>query len=84
MKSGVIYKINRVSGMVAVNSSDGFSIFEIISSCEFECGDVVQWSKPTALGRHEIDNITKQTKSIVFFQNHWCPIDQVDSQLFIK
>jgi hypothetical protein len=81
---GVVYKINARVGMVAVETEEDFSVFEIISSDEVEVGDEISWKEHRPLGRSEIINHTSGERFEVYFQNHWVTKSSLNQQLLIR
>jgi len=69
---GTVYAINSQSGLVAVDTASGFSIFEQTSS-DFEIGDFVSWTSDHPIGACEVRNISRSRMCTVYFQNHQVP-----------
>ncbi len=78
---GPVIKINRQRGMVAVDTDEGYSIFEMLDDDTFEVGDEVSWSEHNPLGGADIINHTQGERYEVYFQNHWVSSEQLDQQL---
>ena len=81
---GQVKEINRGRGMVAVLTSDGYSIFELIGGEQIEIDDIVSWRSSTSLGSELLTNHTQNEKYEVYFQNHHVPAVQVRGQLRIR
>lgn len=81
MATGTIVKINPYRGMVAVQTSEGASIFELLSSVDINEGDQVSWEPDTSLGDTKLINLTRRCESSVYFQNHHVPAHLVADQL---
>lgn len=80
---GIVYSINPVRGMVAIQTEGhGFTIIEVTGE-DFELGDEVSWDRDTGLGSETYRNVTKGKPVRVFVQNHLVPPQQLTQQLLI-
>lgn len=80
---GIIAAANPQRGMVAVQTPNGYSVFENLSGAEFENGDQVQWEGDTSLGDTPLRNLSQGYSTTVYFQNHWVPPNQLKQQLLM-
>ena len=81
---GTIHSMNPRRGMVAVETVENFSIFELLQDDQFEIGDKVVWTKTRPMGHGEITNLTRKKTTTVYFQNHWVTPQQLSKQLLIQ
>lgn len=81
---GQVKQINHERGMVAVLTSDGYSIFELLGGDSIEIDDIVSWRNITPLGAALLTNHTQNEKYDVYFQNHHVSSEHVRSQLRIR
>lgn len=79
--TGYVAEINHGRGMVAIDTSHGYSIFELMGGDEFEVGDEVSWVEDTVLGSAYVTNRTRNERCEVYFQNHWVSKGQLRQQL---
>jgi hypothetical protein len=69
---GTVHAINPEEGLVAVDTSSGFTILEQTGT-DFEIGDFVSWSPERPLGACHACNVSRGRTSRVYFQNHGVP-----------
>ena len=67
---GKVYAINRTRGMIAIKTSEGYSIFELLGNEEIKEGDEIEWKDDTPLGSEQIMNLNSGESFEVYFQNH--------------
>ena len=78
---GVVHEINASRCMVAIKTSEGYSIVELVDSDAIEVGDHVRWREDTQLGSGQLENLSRRTSFEVYFQNHWVSEQQLRAQL---
>ena len=70
--------------MLAIaTEDDGFTIIELMSEWDIEVGDLIAWQDDYALGSETYRNVTKNSQSGVFVQNHGVSNAQLRQQLLL-
>lgn len=80
-KTGIVEDININSGMVGIKTNEGYTIIELIEYGEIEIGDKISWNNETGLGSEIYKNISKNTTSEVYVQNHHVSNNNLRRQL---
>ena len=70
--------------MVAVETEDGYSIFELRGGDAPEFGDKIRWSGDMPLGGEVVQNLTQRCAYDVFFENHYTSRAQLRRQLLLE
>lgn len=82
--TGIVVAINPKRGMVAVRTSGGYSIFEMLGDDPPEKGDQIKWDGSKPLGGETVYNVTQDIGYDVFFQNHDVSKKLVHRQLLFE
>lgn len=82
--TGTVAAVNPVRGMVAVETDQGYSIFEMLGDDPPPIGDRVRWDGATPLGREVVENLTQRRSYDVFFENHHVSKGNVRGQLRLQ
>ena len=69
---GTVHSINTDQGLVAIDTSHGFTIFEQTGP-DFEIDDFVSWTSERPLGAGDVHNVSRGKTVRVYFQNHGVP-----------
>ena len=80
--TGQVRYINAARGTVAVQTEDGYSIFELLGD-GVDIGDQVRWRGTTPLGGETVLNVTRGMDMDVIFQIHHVPWFELRAQLFV-
>ena len=68
---GVARYINLQNGLAAVETREGFTVFEVLERCALDIGDEI--SGPLdCLGAETLENVTKEESFAVFIQDIHC------------
>ena len=70
-RKGIVRFLNLLNGLVAVETSDGFVVFEILERCAIDMGDVVT-DFADSPGREVLFNISKRENFEVYVQAMNC------------
>jgi hypothetical protein len=70
-RNGTVAAMNAARGMVAIaTEDDSFTIIELLSDWELHIGDAISWENGYGMGSEVYENLTRQTRSEVYVQNH--------------
>jgi hypothetical protein len=69
---GTVHTLNPEEGLVAIDTSAGFSVFEQTGQ-DFDIGDFVSWSQERQLGGCDVRNVSRGRSTRVYFLNHGVP-----------
>jgi hypothetical protein len=78
---GTVHAINPARRMVAIATSDGFTVVELLRDGDVEIGDELAWQDYTALGSQVYANRTKHTQVRVSVRSHHVSEDQLQQLL---
>jgi hypothetical protein len=83
-RTGKVAVINPHRAMVAISTDDdGFTIIELLSDFDLEVGDQIAWPNGYGLGSELYENLSKNTRSEVFVQNHSVSNSNLRQQLLL-
>ena len=78
---GKIYKVNRIRGMVAIQTESGdFSVFERGEE-KGNVGDEVEWNGDGIIGEVVLKNHSRQSTTIIIFKYHRVPLGTLNARL---
>ncbi len=76
---GIVRALNPSMGRVGCQTSDGFSMFDMMGDDPPDLGDEIEWSDLTPLGGERVRNVTQGCTYDVFFEDHhmsWATLKQ--------
>jgi hypothetical protein len=80
---GTIVKINSAKGLLALKTSEGYSVLEIISDGKIDIGDLLSFADDLPIGESNLINKTKKLEHQVRFQAHRLSPELAHGHLFL-
>jgi hypothetical protein len=77
---GIVRFLNLQSGLVAVETKEGFCVFEIRQRCALDIGDEIT-GPMNSLGEETLNNVTKKEIFDVSIENIHCNREEVTKLL---
>ena len=73
---GIVRFLNLQNGLIAVETNEGFTVFEILQRCALEIGNGVT-GPLDSLGEETLYNVTKRESFDVWIENIHCNREEV-------